>query len=302
MTRNLYLDDDTLEPSAEDVLVADYIGGFMNGAERQAFEQRLIDDEAFFHRTAPFLSPLAWPESWPIDIEVATRIAARRTAKRRAVRVKHVKSFVTGATTTAFWVKASAGFATAATVMVAALQLEQSSISAPPSQLFVHVVRPAPILAQVQPTVKPSRPIIASTTVPVTPTQERVPVLVDPALDSALAGMDSATVRAYFAPSAVTLPTEQGRVALSPWVFPYQMDSMPEARQSGMPQQGDGGVVKWLGAALSRVLGVFKGSPPPEKPPVPKPNLQCQSPTWTTAWKATMRPNLNCSASTWQDN
>jgi hypothetical protein len=295
MTPKLLIKSQTEQLDAEDEWLADYMAGRLSPERTKEFEQRLRTDRQFFRRTAPFLSVLYPVEPTQIELEVRARVAARTAAMIRAKaerieRRRRRAALLGGAATREFWVKAGAGFATAATVLVAALQLAEPTMA--PTPLFVHVVRPAPIVAQIPAPRRPSRPIVAAA-VPVTPIQERVPVFVDPALDSALAGIDSTTVRAYFAPSGATIPTEQGRIALSPWAFPYQMDSAAAAREKGLPRT-DGGLVQRVAGVLARVFGKFTGKLP-DKPPVPKPNLQCQSPTLTTPWNPMMRPSSSCS-------
>src|SRR5260370_29332308 len=64
------------EPDADICLVADYIGGFLSAADKKAFEERMVDDERFFLRMAPFLAPWAEPGSLPALEEIEAEVEA----------------------------------------------------------------------------------------------------------------------------------------------------------------------------------------------------------------------------------
>jgi hypothetical protein len=79
-----------LADDAELALITAYTGGSMSDAERDSFEQRLVADEAFYNRVAPFLRFFHSRKLLPSSAATRARIEARRAARRqRGERADH---------------------------------------------------------------------------------------------------------------------------------------------------------------------------------------------------------------------
>src|SRR5258708_14536126 len=124
------------EPDADICLVADYIGGFLSAADKKAFEERMVDDERFFLRMAPFLAPWAEPGSLPALDEIEAEVDAAPVASPPAIEVdiprRRTKGLVAAAASVAVQIKIVPWLATAtaAGVMVA-YRLQRPAASAP---------------------------------------------------------------------------------------------------------------------------------------------------------------------------
>jgi hypothetical protein len=131
------------EPDADICLVADYIGGFLSAADKKAFEERMIDDERFFLRMAPFLAPWAEPGSLPVIDEIEAQVEAAPVVPPRAAEVdiprRRTKGLVAAAASVAIQIKIIAALATAAGVGFAvAYRFPRPATSTPP-QITVQV-------------------------------------------------------------------------------------------------------------------------------------------------------------------
>src|SRR5258707_335511 len=86
-----------LPDDAELALLTEYVGGFMDEAGTQAFEDRLRDDEEFFARMSPMLDAWCAPGLTPAEDAYAAFDERRRAqalrAKSRASRRRWMLGF-----------------------------------------------------------------------------------------------------------------------------------------------------------------------------------------------------------------
>ncbi len=204
------------EPDADICLVADYIGGFLSAADKKAFEERMVDDERFFLRMAPFLAPWAEPGSLPALEEIEAEVEAAPVASPPAIEVdiprRRTKGLIAATASVAFQIKLIAGLGTAAGVGFAvAYRFERPAASAPQQ-----------IVVQAPPTIaRDSVPRVVGQTTPDhvdrhSVRTHRVPVIdAAPSIDVASlpAPVDSATERAVAEMVARSLP--EGQVTAS---------------------------------------------------------------------------------------
>ena len=226
MTTELQFDayaKDELDP--ELMLVADYMGGLLSAADEKAFEQRMIDDERFFLRMAPFLAPWAEPESLPMRGEIGAPVEAPPVALPRAddveIRRRQTNRHVAIAASAAFQIKILLWLATTtAAGLVVAYRLERPAASAP-QQIFVHLPPTvahdsAPrVVAQTAPA-HIERHTVRAHHVPVTDAAQSIEVVplpapVDSATERAVAEMVARSLpEGEATPSVTTKPVETG--------------------------------------------------------------------------------------------
>jgi anti-sigma-K factor RskA len=76
MTHAYPNEDPSLMTDEEIELVANYVDGSMTAAEKEAFEDRMLDDDEFFAKVAPVIT--LWHSPPPSVIEAAERVMGAR--------------------------------------------------------------------------------------------------------------------------------------------------------------------------------------------------------------------------------
>jgi anti-sigma-K factor RskA len=268
------------EPDADLMLVADYLGGFLSAADKRAFEERMIDDERFFLRMAPFLAPWAEPDSLPVLGEVVAPVEAAPVAQARAAEVdiprrRRTKGLVATAASAALQIKIVGWLATA-TAAGLVVALLQGPATSTPQQIFVQL--PPTVVHDTVRVVVQSTPATADHQtarthhVPVTEAAQPIdvvplPTAADSAMERAVAEMVArALPEGGVTPSATTKPGETvPQVAWVPhiWVEADTNHSLVGAIKDKLVS-GIHGAVALIAKPIDFIRGRKHHDPPPQ--------------------------------------
>jgi anti-sigma factor RsiW len=149
-----YLNDEPLLTDEEVELLSNYVDGSMNADDETAFEDRMLDDKAFFVKVAPLIT--LWLSPPPSVIEAAGRVMAAQPKRAAAFR-RRVSGISRLPRATARYLALAAGIAA---IVVSGLMQRAASMTPAGTPLFVHVPHPttAPLME------KPSTIVVAKAT------------------------------------------------------------------------------------------------------------------------------------------